>query len=215
MALLYSILTGKTIDVGKIILREMRNCAVRRSDPAHFPFVITILCLKAKILANIKKIGYSQGTITDWDLHRVARDSVLQQRVEESEDPEEEKEDDPIEIEPKQSAEGLDEAKPMEREAKPNIKTSMFRAPLPSPDLRDELSKLMDIMQHMQWQQQAYWRYSKIRDDSMRSVLKKIYNDPFIFVPEFLDFIFEPWSPLSKNERSDSCKGNNDEAKDE
>ena len=42
----------------------------------------------------------------------------------------------------------------------------------------------------------------------------KIYNDPFIFVPEFPDFIFEPWSPLLKKERSDSCKDNNDGAKD-
>ena len=49
----------------------------------------------------------------------------------------------------------------------------------------------------------------------MRSALTKIYNDPFIFVPEFPDFIFEPWIPLSKKERSDSCKGNNDGAKDE
>ena len=49
----------------------------------------------------------------------------------------------------------------------------------------------------------------------MRSALKKIYNDPFIFVLEFPNFIFEPWSPLLKKERSDSCKGNNDGAKDE
>ncbi|KAH1122110.1 hypothetical protein J1N35_005270, partial [Gossypium stocksii] len=54
---------AKTIDVGKIILREMRNCTVRCSSPAYFPFTITILCLKAKILANRssqrKKISYS------------------------------------------------------------------------------------------------------------------------------------------------------------
>ena len=49
----------------------------------------------------------------------------------------------------------------------------------------------------------------------MRSALTKIYNDPFIFVPEFPDYIFEPWSPLSKKKRSDSCKDNNDGAKDE
>ncbi|KAH1122086.1 hypothetical protein J1N35_005246 [Gossypium stocksii] len=90
---------AKTIDVGKIILREMWNCVVRRSGLAYFPFTITIMCLKAKILANVNKIGYSQGPITDWDLCRVAGDSVLQQRVEESEDPEEEAKDVPTEIE--------------------------------------------------------------------------------------------------------------------
>ncbi|KAH1128810.1 hypothetical protein J1N35_000188 [Gossypium stocksii] len=106
MVLLYSILTGKTIDVGKIILREMRNCS----------------------------------------------------GVEESEDPKEEEDDDPREVEPEQSAKVPDEAEPMEPEAEPDIETSMFRAQPPSPDLRDELSKLMDIMPHMQWQQKAYWR---------------------------------------------------------
>ncbi|KAK5833467.1 hypothetical protein PVK06_017303 [Gossypium arboreum] len=79
MVLLYSILTGKTIDVGKIILREMRNCTVRCSGPAYFSFTITILCLKDKILENIKKTCYSQDTITDWNLYRVAGESVLQQ----------------------------------------------------------------------------------------------------------------------------------------
>ncbi|KAH1122502.1 hypothetical protein J1N35_005662 [Gossypium stocksii] len=109
------------------------------------------------------------------------------QRIEESEYLKEE-EYDPTKIE----LEVLDEAEPIEPEAKPDVETPMFRAQPPSPDLRDELSKLMDIMQHMQWQQQAYWRYSKIRDDSMRSAFKKIYNDLFIFVPVFPGFIFEP-----------------------
>ncbi|KAK5826163.1 hypothetical protein PVK06_021075 [Gossypium arboreum] len=79
MVLFYSVLTGKTIDVRKIISREMQNCVAKHSGLAYFPFTITILCLKAKILANVKKTGYSQGTITDWDLYRIARDSVLQQ----------------------------------------------------------------------------------------------------------------------------------------
>ncbi|KAK5785822.1 hypothetical protein PVK06_040441 [Gossypium arboreum] len=79
MVLLYTVLTGKTIDVGKIILREIQNCAVKRSGPAHLPFTITILCLKAEILANVRKTGYSQGTIIDWGLYRVTGDSILQQ----------------------------------------------------------------------------------------------------------------------------------------
>ncbi|KAK5802573.1 hypothetical protein PVK06_030177 [Gossypium arboreum] len=195
---------AKTIDVGKIILREMRNCAFKRSGPAYFPVTITILCFKAKILTNVKKTSYSQGTITDWDLYQIARDSF--------EDPEEEEED-PTEIEPMQSADIHNRVEPMEPKAKPDVENSMLRAQPPRPDLRDELSKLMDIMQHIQWQQQAYWRYLKIRDDFMRSAFTKRYNDPFIFVPAFPDFIFEPWSPQSKRERSDSCKNKDDGAK--
>ncbi|KAH1082260.1 hypothetical protein J1N35_022021 [Gossypium stocksii] len=78
----------------------MRNYAARRSVPAYCPFTITILYLKAKILPNIKKTGYSQGTITIWDLYQIAEDSVLQQRVGENEDPEEEEEEDPTKIVP-------------------------------------------------------------------------------------------------------------------
>ncbi|KAH1107450.1 hypothetical protein J1N35_011218 [Gossypium stocksii] len=69
---------AKTIDVGKIILREMWNCAARRSGRAYFPFTLTILCLKAKILTNVNKTSYSQGTITDWDLYQIPGDFVLQ-----------------------------------------------------------------------------------------------------------------------------------------
>ncbi|KAH1098085.1 hypothetical protein J1N35_015006 [Gossypium stocksii] len=45
MVLLYLILIGKTIDVGKIILREIQNCPARRSGPAYFSFTKIILCL--------------------------------------------------------------------------------------------------------------------------------------------------------------------------
>ncbi|KAK5775700.1 hypothetical protein PVK06_043628 [Gossypium arboreum] len=80
---------------------------------------------------------------------------LAKQRVHESEDPEEEEEEDPT----MQSAEVSNKAEPMEPEAELDVETLMFRGQTPSLDLQDELSKLMDIMQHMQWQQQAYWRY--------------------------------------------------------
>ncbi|KAK5785568.1 hypothetical protein PVK06_040164 [Gossypium arboreum] len=66
MVLFYSILTGKTIDVGKIILREIWNCVIKHSSPTHFPFTITMLYLKAEILANarqgISKVQSQIGT---------------------------------------------------------------------------------------------------------------------------------------------------------
>ncbi|KAH1039180.1 hypothetical protein J1N35_040923 [Gossypium stocksii] len=116
----------------------MLNCAVKCSGPAYFPFMITILCLKEKILVNVKKTGFSQGTITNWDLYRVAGDSVLQQQVEETEDPEEAK-DDPTKILPEQSTEAPNETKPIEPEAEPDMETSMFGTLPPSSNLRDEL----------------------------------------------------------------------------
>lgn len=149
-------MTAQTIDVGKIILREIQNCA-RHFGLAYFPFTITVLCLKAKIFANVKKTGYSQGTIMDWDLFRVARNSILQQQAESSD--ELKGEEVPTEIEPMQPVEIPNPGKPTEPIFEPNMATPTFRTRSPCPDPHDELSKLMDIMQHMQWQQQAYWRY--------------------------------------------------------
>ncbi|KAH1097041.1 hypothetical protein J1N35_013962, partial [Gossypium stocksii] len=101
---------------------------------------------KAKILANVRKTGYSQGTITNWDFYRIAKDSILYQRVEESEDFKEEEEEDPTEIEPMQSVEIPNNTEPMEVVTEPNMTTSMFRTQLRRPNFRHELSKLMDIM---------------------------------------------------------------------
>ncbi|KAK5842513.1 hypothetical protein PVK06_004880 [Gossypium arboreum] len=79
----------------------------------------------------------------------------LAKRIEKSEDTEEEEEDS-IEIKLMQLAEVLDKVEPLEPEVKPDDESSMVRAQPPSPDLLNKLSMLMDIMQHMQWQQQAY-----------------------------------------------------------
>ncbi|KAH1098424.1 hypothetical protein J1N35_015345 [Gossypium stocksii] len=73
--------------------------------------VLLYSILTAEILANVKKTGYSLGTITDWDLYRIARDFVLQQQ---DEDPKEEEDDDPTENESVQKAEIPDEAEPTE-----------------------------------------------------------------------------------------------------
>ncbi|KAK5775225.1 hypothetical protein PVK06_043095 [Gossypium arboreum] len=114
-------------ELTEVPVHRIKNYAIRCSGPAYFPFTITILCLKAKILANVKKTGYSQGTITDWDLYRIARDSVLQQRIDESEDPEEE-EKDSTEIKLMKSTEVPDKVEPLEPEVEPDDETSMFRA---------------------------------------------------------------------------------------
>ncbi|KAK5771887.1 hypothetical protein PVK06_048142 [Gossypium arboreum] len=65
-----------------------------------------------------------------------AGDFVLQQRVEDSEDLEEEEED-PTEIELIQSAEIPYKAEPMELESKPDVTTSIFKTQSPRLDLRD------------------------------------------------------------------------------
>ncbi|KAK5811872.1 hypothetical protein PVK06_027253 [Gossypium arboreum] len=113
-----------------------------------------------EILEELTVLG-SKWTVSKQGIHTCRREyltPLANLLIEESKDLEEEEED-PIEIEPMQSAEVPDKVEPMEPKVEPDDRTSIFRAQPPSPNLRDELSKLMDIMQHMQWQQQAYWRY--------------------------------------------------------
>ncbi|MFQ6670930.1 hypothetical protein Gotur_035639, partial [Gossypium turneri] len=72
MLLLYAILTEKSINVGKIILKEIHDCAKKKAESAYFPSLITSLCLRAhvKIQANLKG-QYVQGCITSHDLKRL------------------------------------------------------------------------------------------------------------------------------------------------
>ncbi|KAK5819547.1 hypothetical protein PVK06_024555 [Gossypium arboreum] len=101
----------------------------------------------------------STWTVSKQGIHTCRREyltPLAKQQVEVSKEPEDpDDEEDPI----MQSFEVPNKVELVEPEAKPDVKTSMFRSQLPSPGLRDELSKLMDLMQHMQWQQQADWRY--------------------------------------------------------
>ncbi|KAK5819383.1 hypothetical protein PVK06_024380 [Gossypium arboreum] len=60
------------------------------------------------------------------------------------------------EIEPIQSVEIPHKVEQMELVTELDMTTAIFRTQSPCLDLQDELSKIMDIMQHMQWQQQAY-----------------------------------------------------------
>ncbi|KAK5819326.1 hypothetical protein PVK06_024311 [Gossypium arboreum] len=56
---------------------------------------------------------------------------------------------------------------------------------------KSELSILMDMCKFMHNQQQTYWKYAKIRDDSIQNSFKNISNT---FMPEFLDAILETWT---------------------
>ncbi|KAK5802802.1 hypothetical protein PVK06_030425 [Gossypium arboreum] len=72
MLLLYANLIEKSINVGKIILKEIHDCAKKQAGSAYFPSLITSLCLRAhvKTQANLKG-RYVQGCITNYDLERL------------------------------------------------------------------------------------------------------------------------------------------------
>ncbi|MFQ6660295.1 hypothetical protein Gotur_028884 [Gossypium turneri] len=56
MLLLYVILTKNSINIGKIILKEIHDCAKSKAGSAYFLSLITSLCLRARVKtqANLK-----------------------------------------------------------------------------------------------------------------------------------------------------------------
>ncbi|MFQ6669649.1 hypothetical protein Gotur_034812, partial [Gossypium turneri] len=74
MLLLYTILTEKSINVGKIILKEIHDCAKKKAGSAYFPSLMTSLCLRARIKTQSNLKGqYVQGCITSHDLERLVK----------------------------------------------------------------------------------------------------------------------------------------------
>ncbi|MFQ6669823.1 hypothetical protein Gotur_034922, partial [Gossypium turneri] len=72
MLLLYAIFTEKSINVGKIIFKEIHDCAKKKAGSAYFPSLITSLCLKARVKTRANLKGqYVQGCITSHDLERL------------------------------------------------------------------------------------------------------------------------------------------------
>ncbi|KAK5836091.1 hypothetical protein PVK06_011840 [Gossypium arboreum] len=72
MLLLYAILTEKSINVGKIILKEIHDCAKKKAGCAYFPSLITSVCLRARVKTQENLKGrYVQGCIANYDLRRL------------------------------------------------------------------------------------------------------------------------------------------------
>ncbi|MFQ6636898.1 hypothetical protein Gotur_013142, partial [Gossypium turneri] len=72
MLLLSTILTEKSINVGKIILKKIHDCAKKKAGSAYFPSLITSLCLEARVKTQENLKGrYVQGCITNYDLERL------------------------------------------------------------------------------------------------------------------------------------------------
>ncbi|KAK5842503.1 hypothetical protein PVK06_004870 [Gossypium arboreum] len=152
MLLLYAILTKNSINVGKIILKEIHHCAKKKAGSAYFPSLITSLCLRAcvKTQENLKG-RYVQGCISTYDLER------LVERVHELNQGEQEEPTEP----------DTDAVEPEEEPVKLRVEPESA-SPMPtsaSALKKSELSILMDMCKFMHNQQQTYWKYAKIRDD--------------------------------------------------
>ncbi|KAH1106373.1 hypothetical protein J1N35_010141 [Gossypium stocksii] len=202
MLLLYAILIEKSINIRKIILKEIYDYAKMTKGSAYFPALITSLCLRARVKTQANLRGqYVQWCITIHDLERLV--GRVQELNQESEEEESE-----IELAGPNPAEGATnpepKVEPEEEPVKPSVEPE-FATPIPthaSTSKKSELSIMMDMCKFMHKQQQTYWKYAKIRDDSIRNTFKNIFNT---FVPEFPNDIFETWTEESDDTSEDGA----------
>ncbi|KAK5794124.1 hypothetical protein PVK06_035329 [Gossypium arboreum] len=91
MLLLYAILTEKSINFGKIILKEIYDCAKKKTGSAYFPSLITSLCLRARVKTQANLKGqYVQGCITISNIEEEESDKEPVEDPEPRAEPEEE-----------------------------------------------------------------------------------------------------------------------------
>ncbi|KAK5785497.1 hypothetical protein PVK06_040088 [Gossypium arboreum] len=165
----------------------------------------SILSSGARVKAQVNLKGqYVQGCITSHDLERLV-EKVHELNQGEQEEP---KESDKEPNSPKQVPEPRVELEeePVKLSVEPEY-TSLMPT-FASTSRKLEFSIFMDMFKFMHNQQQTYWKYAKIKDDSIRNTFKNISNT---FVLEIPDVIFEIWiedTDYTSGDGAEKEKGN-------
>ncbi|MBA0755876.1 hypothetical protein Gogos_021761 [Gossypium gossypioides] len=69
-------MTERSINVGKIIIKEIHDCARKKTRSAYFPSLITLLCLRAQVETKVNLKGpYVQGCIITHDLKKIVKNT--------------------------------------------------------------------------------------------------------------------------------------------
>ncbi|PON59596.1 hypothetical protein PanWU01x14_158080 [Parasponia andersonii] len=189
MLLLYSMLTGKSINVGRMIHSEIRACAARKSGALFFPSLITQLCRNARapFLVNEEKLHIT-GEI----------DAIAVARI---------------------TQEGQTELTQQPSTSRPTVASSsrangdilqQLKA------LEQRLSQqevqqyhMMSLLQHTHKQQQQFWAYSKERDTALKKALQNNFTRP---IPTFPTFPQELLQDLDYEYEAESDKDGSNEA---
>ncbi|MBA0755869.1 hypothetical protein Gogos_022326, partial [Gossypium gossypioides] len=181
--LLYAIMIERSINDGKIIFKEIHDCARKKTGNAYFSSLITSLCLKAQVKTKANLKGpYVQGCITSHNLERLVENvhqlnpiepsDLTESETDESSNESETEANSVTETEEVESEEELNKIKPikgpevLEPRDKPNANklveqsidlelTNLMHAFLNTMK-KSKSSTMMDIMKFMYNQQQAY-----------------------------------------------------------
>ncbi|KAK5824934.1 hypothetical protein PVK06_019725 [Gossypium arboreum] len=161
MLLLYAVLIEKSINVGKIILKEIYNCAKKKTGSAYFPSLITSLCLRARVKTQANLKGqYVQGCITSHNLKRLIEKvhELNQGEQEEPNEPGTKESTNKTEIESISNTEEEESEKKLVEDLEPRVEPEEepvklnvepeYTTPLPtstSTSKKSELSMLLDM----------------------------------------------------------------------
>lgn len=159
-----SIISGRPIDVGRIIYQELGVCASKKGGSLWFPFLITCLCTRSGVLMfdNEERLP-TRGAITDIAIARITQIKLAGGNHEQ-----------PL----------SDEGEPGQAATRRNAASSSSKGPV-HVDLTQSLKLLeqrmslaevqqyqtMEMLQQMHAHQQQYWTYAKQRDIALKKSL--------------------------------------------
>ncbi|KAK5775890.1 hypothetical protein PVK06_043844 [Gossypium arboreum] len=174
MLLFYAILTEKSINVGKIILKEIHDSAKKKTGNAYFPSLITSLCLRARVKTQANLKGrYVQGCISTYGIERLVervhelnqgeQEEPTKPDTEESTDETETKANSVTDTEEEESDKEPNipeprvelEEEPVKLSVEPEFATPMSTSE--SASKKSGLSILMDMCKFIHNQQQTYY----------------------------------------------------------
>ncbi|KAH1082329.1 hypothetical protein J1N35_022090 [Gossypium stocksii] len=175
------------------ILVCKKKAQVRKSKPKG-PYVQACITTRdlERLVENILELNRTEPNDPtepeiDESLNNTEMEANSVTEIEKVEYEEEPSDPDPIkELEVSEPREESNVDEPVELSVGPEL--TIHRPTSSNIVKKSKLLIMMDMMKFMHNKQQNYWKYAKIRHDSVRNTFRNISNN---FVPQFPDHIFE------------------------
>ncbi|PON42277.1 hypothetical protein PanWU01x14_283290 [Parasponia andersonii] len=164
-------LTGKSINVGQIIHREICAYAVRNSGALFFPSLITRMCCNARApyLVNEEKL-HNTGEIDAIAVARIAQEGPAEPSHR------------PSSSRPSAASNSSTPSETLQQLKSLEQRISQQEV---------QQYQMMTLLQQIHQQQQQFWAYAKERDNASKKSLQKNFTKPIPSFPAFLEEILQ------------------------
>ncbi|KAJ4715184.1 DEAD-box ATP-dependent RNA helicase 56-like isoform X1 [Melia azedarach] len=180
--LIYALLIGLSINIGSIILAEMRKCISKAAGQLYFPSTITMLCAQAGVIFRVrptKEVLSNKALISIHTINRLLRDTGIKHPT--------------------------NRAPPLTTpQAAKSNHSSNFSGIFERLDKQDTRHALLCDRLH------KFWEYSHQRDQAIKRALQRNFTKPIPPLPNFPTDILSPWTAtasledMSSEEESDN-----------